>query len=273
MTYTSTANGNTSFNEPPAWRLTTVPEGWKLHDVHIMGQNGNCIWMYRKGKDSLTFTCRYLGSSRVGLSLRSEADASSVYHAATVNGASADFYQDDGQGILIWENMDEMLCQLKGPLSQTELETIASTAAETKANALPVYQLGWVPEGSTNPSRATLREAVQEGWTGPDQVTFHWMYAAASAGALAEPDGTPETVTVNGIQAKYWAGDPDAEGRITISRGPDDDSMQKVLESPAEGQLNTLMWTDTATGITFRIQGEMDKSILIRMAENVAIKK
>ena len=257
------------FGGPPAWRLTEVPEGWKLDNVNVTGIGGNCTWVYRKGADSLEFSCWYPHSGRVGKTLRTEADAASVYHGAAVNGASADFYQDEDEGILVWENGEGMLFRLKAPLSQTELETIAASAAQTQAEALPVYRLGWVPEGSTSSSRSTLREAVREGWTGPDKVTFGWMYAAATAGALAEPEGTPETVTVKGVQAKYWAGDPAAEGCLTISVGSGDAPMQKVLEIPAEAQLSTLLWTDAATGVTFRIQGKMDKATLLRMAESV----
>lgn len=256
------------FGAPPAWRLTEAPEGWKLDGVSI-GNGGNSIWVYRKGADSLEFSCWYPHSGQARMMLRTEADAASVYHGASVNGASADFYQDEDEGILVWENGEGMLFRLKAPLSQTELETIAATAAQTQAEALPVYQLGWVPEGSTSTSRSTLREAVREFWTGPDKVEFGWMYAAATAGALAEPEGTPETVTVKGVQAKYWAGDPAAEGCLTISVGSGGAPMQKVLEIPAEAQLSTLLWTDAATGVTFRIQGKLDKAALLRMAESV----
>lgn len=256
------------FGAPPAWRLTEAPEGWKLDGVSI-GNGGNSIWVYRKGADSLEFSCWHPHSGQARTMLRTEADAASVYHGASVNGASADFYQDEDEGILVWENGEGMLFRLKAPLSQTELETIAAAAAQTQAEALPVYQLGWVPEGSTSTSRSTLREAVREFWTGPDKVEFGWMYAAATAGALAEPEGTPETVTVKGVQAKYWAGDPAAEGCLTVSVGSGGAPMQKVLEIPAEAQLSTLLWTDAATGVTFRIQGKLDKATLLRMAESV----
>lgn len=261
------------FGGPPDWRLTAVPEGWKLDGVHVTGIGGNCTWTYRKGADSLKFSCWYPHSGQISTMLRTEADAASVFHKAAVNGASADFYLDEDRGILIWENAEGMLCRLEGPLSQPELETIAATVAETQAEALPVYQLGWVPEGSTSPSRSTLREAVREGWTGPDKVSFSWMYAAASAGALAEPEGTPETVTVKGVQAKYWAGDPKAEGCLTVSVGSGGAPMQKVLEIPAEDQLSTLLWTDAATGVSFRLQSVLDRDTLIRIAEHVTVKK
>ncbi len=257
------------FSGPPDWRLTAVPEGWKLDGVHVTGIGGNCTWIYRKGANSLKFSCWYPHSGQIGTMLRTETDAASVYHRAAVNGASADFYQDEDEGILVWENGEGMLFRLEAPLSQTELETLAAAAAQTQAEALPVYQLGWVPEGSASSSRSTLREAVREGWTGPDKVSFGWIYAAASAGALAEPEGTPETVKVKGVQAKYWEGDPKAEGCLTVSVGSGDASMQKVLEIPAENQLSTLLWTDAATGVSFRIQGKMDKATLLHMAESV----
>ena len=261
------------FSGPPDWRLTAVPEGWKLDGVHVTGIGGNCTWTYRKGADSLKFSCWYPHSGQIGTMLRTETDAASVYHRAAVNGASADFYQDEDEGILVWENGEGMLFRLEAPLSQTELETLAAAAAQTQAEALPVYQLGWVPEGSASSSRSTLREAVREGWTGPDKVSFGWMYAAASAGALAEPEGTPETVTVKGVQAKYWAGDPKAEGCLTVSVGSGGAPMQKVLEIPAEDQLSTLLWTDAATGVSFRLQSVLDGDTLIRIAEHVTVKK
>lgn len=49
---------------------------------------------------------------------------------------------------------------------------------------------------------------------------------------------------MKGVQAKYWAGDPKAEGCLTVSVGSGGAPMQKVLEIPAEDQLSTLLWTD-----------------------------
>ena len=33
--------------------------------------------------------------------------------------------------------------------------------------------------------------------------------------------------------------------------------------------MNTLLWTDPQTGITFRLLAPLDKDVMIRMAENI----
>lgn len=264
--YTATADENTGGSEVSDWQLTAVPEGWKLVEIYALeDKNEYCTWTYRKGQDILTFTCDAAFGGSVYLPPKAD---TTIYRKAAVNGAPADFYQYGDRGILVWEDMSGVLCQLEGPLNQTELEAIAATAVETKTSALPAYQLGWVPEGSGNLSHCTLGGAACEVWTDAKGVMFRWMYAAASTGALAEPEEAPESVTVNGVLARYWEGDPDAEGGITISAGAGD-FPERVLESPAESQLSTLMWTDAAAGITFRVQGKLDKDTMLRMAENI----
>lgn len=265
--YTASADESTISSTLSSWQLTAMPKGWKLVEAYV-GENGEyCMWAYQKGKDILIFTYD-AASSGSAVYLSPMADITSNYQKASVNSASADFYQYEDRSVLVWENKDGMLCQLEGPLSQAELESIAATAAKISASSLSTYQLGWTPAGSTNLSRSALLTAVCEKWMDSDGVTFEWMYAATGAGELAVPESTPETVAVNGVQAKYWAGDPDAEGGIIISVGTDN-SIEEMLGSPSEEQRSTLLWTDTTIGITFRIQGVLDKDTLIRMAENV----
>lgn len=264
VTYEADAGGILDFDTPPAWRLTDLPEGFRLDSVHTSG-GSTSEWSYTRGEDRLTFTCRYFSNAHVGMALDIEGDAARAWQAASVGGRAADFYQGEDRNLLVWENEAGMLCQLEGPLSRAELEAAAAGAAETTAKALPAYRLGWLPKGSDGGSRSTLREAVREGWKDEDGTAFSWLYAAADVGPLAEPAGRAERVRVNGMDASYWPGDPDAGGGVTVTIG----STREVTTIPGEGEMSVLLWTDPETGVSFRIQGMLDRETLVRMAESV----
>ena len=82
---------------------------------------------------------------------------------------------------------------------------------------------------------------------------------------LYSPAKTPETVTVRGIQARLWLGDPKETGTVVTSS-----ASGKTVEIPTEKTRSTLIWTDPETGICFCIQGnKLSKETMLRMAESV----
>ena len=73
-------------------------------------------------------------------------------------------------------------------------------------------------------------------------------------------------ITIKGIQAQYWRADPNAEPS-TVSA-----SETVISISTTEAQMNTLLWTDPQTNITFRLLAPLDKDVMIRMAESISPK-
>ena len=145
---------------------------------------------------------------------------------------------------------------------------ILSSADWSREEALPVYQLEWMPEGFKAAGFTATSQMVTEAWSRETQADgqprvrthFRWYYSLAPQ---AVPAGTPETGTVNGAEAQYWAADPSAEPS-TVSTGG------KVLSiSSTEAQMNTLLWTDPEMEIRFFLQGHLDREDLLHMAENL----
>ncbi|WP_295582711.1 DUF4367 domain-containing protein [uncultured Oscillibacter sp.] len=248
--------------EPPRWRPSALPEGWRLYSLGTPGPGGAVTWYYRNGEERLTFHCWSGGS--VGATL--SCDAEDAWEAAAVNGRPADFYRDKAGNLLVWEGADGVLFQLQGPLDRPALEEIAEGVAETAAEPLPAYRLGWLPEGAGEPyGRSVLREAVEEQFTAADGTVCSWLYASAGAGPLAVPPGEAEAVTVRGVQGRYWAPAAEDAGGVTVTVGSGAEGETYRLADA--DQTAVLVWTED--GVTFRLRGALDRDTLLRMAESV----
>ena len=127
---------------------------------------------------------------------------------------------------------------------------------------MPEYHLGWAPEGSGMSTVTTMPGYMRDIGNSPDYIRF--FYATQP---LTAPAGTPETVTVQGVQAQLWLGDPNATGVIVNSA-----ITGRTAEIPTSDTWSTLIWTDLKTGICFCIQGhKLAKETMLRMAESVAL--
>lgn len=286
VAYTSTSDRTAwDYDEPPAWRPTWLPEGWSLDGLGVIGpENSASMWTYQgEGDDHLTFKCWWPQTIHTGVSYGEDVDTEDLWSQATVWGRPADFYlyeTEEGRNCdLFWESEDGMLFSLSldggldGGLDQTAMEQIADSVAELPAETLPEYQLGWTPEDCALARRYALRDAAQETWNSADGTSlgvFSWMYAAETAGSLAEPEGTAKAVRIGDVIGCYWGpSDPDAGGsgiRIQISGS----SGTQTMTIADEAQKGTVLWRDPETGITFRISGDLEKDDLLRMAESVA---
>lgn len=260
------------YSDLPSFHPTWLPEGFALSGVGtspIATPNSTVGWNYEKGGESLVaFTCYRPSEKPCGSSHGVEVDTAALRRDATVQGRPADFYQIFNVAHLVWEDSAGNLFWLEGNLSQTDLEKIANSVKEVKEEALPVYQMEWMPEGfagnasTVTPQMVTesrIRVAQSDGQPSI-RTTFRWYY---SRKPQAAPAGTPETVTVNGTQARFWPGDPDATGMTASTNG------EIISITTSEAQMNTLLWTDSKAGITFRILAPLDKDTMIRMAESI----
>lgn len=263
------------YTDLPAFQPTWLPEGFALSGVGtspIGRPNSTVGWTYEKsGEGLVSFTCYRPTEKPCGAGFGVDTDTAALLRRATVRGRSADFYQILNVAYLVWEDRAGNLFWLESSLDQAALERIANSVKEVREEALPACQLEWMPEGFKAAGSTVTPQMVAERWRRDTQADgqprttthFRWYYSWAPQAA---PAGTPETVTVKGTQAQYWAADPKAEPS-TVSSG------DKVISvSTTEKQMNTLLWTDLETGITFRIQAPLEKDVILRMAEHITVK-
>lgn len=150
-----------------------------------------------------------------------------------------------------------------GFLTQTELEKVANSIVELTA-PMPEYYLGWAPEQSGMSTCTAMPGYVRDIGKSPDYIRF--FYATQP---LTAPEGTPEAVTVQGVQAQLWLGDSNAAGIVVTSA-----ISGRTAEIPTSDTWSTLIWTDPETGICFCIQcHKLAKETMLRMAESVALSK
>ncbi len=267
----------------PMLRPTWLPEGYLLLGAGVGREgvrNDSLTWTYVKDETSgskITFTCYRPTNRSRGFSFGVGLDTASLRRDAAVQGRPADFYRvyDDGTcNLLVWEDKAGNLFWLRGTQDQATYEKIAASVQDVKAEPLPALGLGWTPEGFTQDTEAGLitPAIVSESWNkvteaeGQPKITemFHWFY---SREALFGPKSTqPETVKVNGVQAQYWPGDPDASGSTAAVGG-------KVISvTTSAEQIGTLIWTDPETKINFRLEAPFDRDTMIRMAEHITLK-
>lgn len=260
VAYSVTGGSAASYSQAPAWRPTWLPEGWSMNSItRVSGPENTAVQMiYQNGTESLHFICfRPVERTCLGMA------GSDGRQAASVKGRTADFYRAD-YNLLVWTDDAGNLFKLIGRLNQAVLERIADSVAEASQKAMPQYQLGWTPEGCANTSRTTnIPSVVRETWRDADTVSFEWLCIRNEV--LTVPEGTPEAVTVNGIPAQFWTGDPN--GGLDVNR----DGVK--VHAYTDDQKNVLLWTDPETNLTFRFRGMMSKDEMIRMAESLTTEK
>lgn len=267
----------------PAQRPAKLPEGFALSGIEadpIHQPNTSAVWTWlrREGGETqvLRFTCFRPQAQACGVNFGAEFDAASLRRDAKVQGCSADYFQIpvSSQADLFWEDRDGNLFHLSAPreLGQAAVEEIANSVKEVPAEPLPACQMGWTPKGFCRSRSAAALLMASETWTRytyPEnqpavRETLRWRWSRGVQASV--PEGRPETVTVKGVQAQYWPGDPDAGYVDAASVGG-----RVIQVVPAPEQTGTLVWTDPKTEITFRVDGPFDKAVLIRMAESVAL--
>lgn len=256
--------------EPPAFRPAWLPEGYTLKCAYANGStpsNGKLTanWIYENGEDRLNFSCYLRPSGGLGAAAGAAVHGSSIWHGTRVQGCEADFYQ--GKPLhgyltndLIWENEQGNLFWLSGSLDQAALERIAESVTEVGPDPLPEYTLTALPTGSGRFSLSTLPGVVEERWSLGDSGGFTWTYS--SLPLSSGETGAPEEVRVNGAEALFWQGE-DRQVLTTVIGGE---------TVPLKSRVNTLLWTDPETEVTFRLQSCLDREVLIYMAEHTALK-
>lgn len=248
----------------PVYRPGWLPEGWTLDSASIMGRARPVTdWTYSNGEESLSFRCCAPFSYSFAVWMDEDAGVKTLKKTTKIQGYPAIFWQVKQESALAWEDSQGRLFLLlhTGSLTQADLEKIAGSVAEL-TEPMPEYHLGWAPEGSGMSTVTRMPGYMRDIGKSPDYIRF--FYATLP---LTAPAGTPETVTVQGVQAQLWLGDPNATGVIVTSA-----ITGRTAEIPTGDTWSTLIWTDPETGICFCIQGhKLAKETMLRMAESVAL--
>lgn len=273
FTYTSQRPA-TPYTTAPTWQPTWLPEGWELAEMF----NGSTQATFRfTGRDGrVNFVCAYPDKGSIGSSVGEEQTIQNCQQVA-VQGYMADLYVEDDWTYLVWEGPDGILFWFSGTGISVEDLTKMAESVQPAAGQLPEYELSWMPEGYTKYERTSSGSAVQETWLGSD-TSLTLLYAS---NPVELPDGTPEAVKVNGVDAEYWEAEKPYKpsgGSMTINGEEVEGSQVEVggvsistgiIVGPGAAGVNTLAWKDPSTGIYFRIHGTVDKDTMIRIAEQV----
>lgn len=275
VTYTSAETEDT-YDTAPLYRPTWQAEGWGLASLSTDGRGVySAHWRYLDGSGNMvSLTCANPGGGSFGFQPGLE-DSVKNCRQVTVQGCPADLYMDIESCYLVWENSDGVLFTMRGPDEETLRQVAESIRPCTKE--APMYRLSWLPEGYKQLECSALGDTVYASWI-RSGVSLIWMQTAESP---ALPEGAPETVSVNGVKARYWAakapyeenpvevnGEPLEEdatslGGVTITSG--------VVHGARSEDVNTLAWS--SGGMNFRLQGALDRETLVRIAEHVTLKR
>lgn len=277
MTY-STVSRSEAEDLPSNWRITWLPEGWKLQH---MSRNS---WRYRRenGAGSLTYACYTPDAAQLITNVDDVADAESVRSTIRIQGHSADYYQSEKYHVLVWENRDGYLFMLQGDGSLEEADFLKIAESITfYAGPDTAYGMGWEPPGYEPMYRDELIGAAEEAWT-YNRTMLTWQYITDPVCPFTTPDGEPEEVTVRGLTGWYWAGeDTETEESVdsfTVNGEPVSGSTVTIgdviiMAGGDADEPGTLVWTDPETNTAFLLEGALDREDLLHMAESVTEKE
>lgn len=265
-----------SYDSAPLYRPTWQAEGWGLASLSTDMQGVKyAMWRYLGDGGTLSLTCANPVGGSYGF-MPGLADSVKNCQKVTIQGYQADLYADIDSYYLAWENSDGILFTMRGPDADT-LKQAAESVRPYTAEAAE-YQLSWLPQGYTAFDRSALGGTVDESWM-KDGMALTWLQATEP---VAVPEGAPETVTVGGVEARYWAAEEPYEEEDTMEvngetvRGNSASAGGASITSGTipgvrSTDVSTLAWT--SGGVNFRLQSILDKDTMIRIAEHVALKK
>lgn len=281
MTY-STDRRPGAEDQPSSWRVTWLPEGWRLDEI------SRSSWRYRRedGADSLIFGCYPPDAGRLTTNVADAVDADSVRSTVQIQGYSADYYRSEQYRVLVWEDRDGYLFMLRDRGSMEEADFFrAAESVSPYAGPDTAYRMGWVPAEYQSLYRDELAGAAEELWT-CDGTSLTWRYVTDPVCSFVLPDGEPETAAVGGLTGRYWAGEePEAEdpaGTTIVTVGGE--TLETEASTAAVGGVTvtvsgdahrpgTLVWTDPDTDTAFLLEGALGREELLRMAESVTEKE
>lgn len=260
---------NNTYEEPPVWRPEWADDGWSLVKLHHDTRNYTASWTYQNDDQEVTFKCANPSTAGFGRQMSSAAVASNGQEL-TIQGETADYYQDGKHSLLAWENADGVLNFITGKnVSQDLLVKIAESVDECRVR-LPEQNLGWLPNGYALMEHYSVADTVMEYWV-REGVALSWTYSAEPLGL---PEGKSTVVEVNGFDAEYWEAEKQYarnESEISVNGTPVETAGGVTsVTIPSPQNMNTLAWTDTEAGIHYRLQSVLEMDDMIRVAQRVS---
>jgi hypothetical protein len=246
----------------PSWQA----DGWGLASLTTMTQR--TIWSYQGDGGRISLSCILPGDHTYNFGTGSISTGQ-----VTLQGYQADLYFMEKSCYLVWENSDGILFSVSGPTEDAALlEQLAESVQPVSDTT--TYMLSGLPDGYALLDRAASGNTVSEAWAKDgDGMALTWLY---TSGQVALPDGTPETVTVRGAKAQFWAAQEPYQGNTVTVNGEtmtgstftNNGVTVSTVDIPGvrSKQVNTLVWSNG--GIQFRLQSILDKDTMLRIAES-----
>ena len=254
------------YTTPLTYRPTWQADGWGLDEMSHDVRNYTTSWRYSGPEGTVTVQCAYPSTAGFGRQMNST-EAIENCQTVTVQGRSADYYQDGNFHLLVWENPEGILFYLSGKNVTRDLLIDAAESVEPCTATVGTYSLGWLPQGYSRMERYVIADTQQEYWV-RDGVALSWM---ASGSELSLPDWDSSAVDIRDMEGQFWAA---KEAYIDDGgEAPDTGDTGVTITTaviPGEQGMNTLAWQDPDTGLYFRLQSILDKDIMLHIAEQVA---
>lgn len=249
-----------TYTTPLTFRPTFEDKGWGLANIDYDANYYTTTWEFNGSGGTITLHCANPSTAGFGRHMNS-ADAIENCQVVTVQGCSADYYEDGSYQLLVWENQDGILFYMSGKdVSKDLLVSVANTVKPVTADLIE-YTPGWIPNGYSLLEHYEIADTVQTYWK-QDGVALSLTYSGYK---LADPDWDSTVVEINDFEGKYWEAKESPVGTNNESSA----STAVIIPGVGSKTTNTLTWKDLDTGIYFRLQGSIDKDTMIHIAEAI----
>ncbi len=249
---------NHTYSAPLTYRPAWTKDSVGLKSIRHDTRNYTTTWEYVGDRGTIMLQCAYPSTAGFARQMDSE-DAIKNRQTLTVQGNTADYYQDGDHSLLVWENADGILFFMRGTDVSRELLTEVAESVKPCSESVEKYSLEWMPKNYSLMNHYEIADAVQEYWV-REGVALSWMY---SANQLQVPAWNSSTVKINGVEGRYWAAKEPYSSDAGSTGGA------TMISIPGEADMNTLAWQDPDTGVYFRLQSILDKDTMLRIAESV----
>lgn len=249
----------------PAIKAAYPAEDFGLEELRTTRRKDLTTYRYHLGTGRIKVDCAYPSSGSLGVQFRDGAAIKNVKHL-TVQGRPAELYVEEDRTVLVWQANEELLYWMTG-LDVTEeglVQVAESLCPDTKQ--AKAYTLGWMPKGSSLLDDFTVGSGVFQTYGSPSG-SFTLL---VSPSPVAVPLRPAEQVEISGRMASYWAAEE--KGKPTETSTQEQGNVV-ITHSGYPGSraadASVLSWSNPDTGMNFRLVGELSRSDLLRIAENL----
>lgn len=248
---------NRTYDSPLTFRPTWEKAGWAITKISHDTRNYTTTWEYQGPDGQFSLKCAYPSTADLARQMNST-EAIQKCRTLSIQGYAADFYQDGKHNLIAWENSDGVLFFLLGKNTPEKLLAEVAESVKPCTESVADYAISWLPKNYSMMDHYKIADTVQEYWV-RDDVALSWMYSASE---MQAPTWESSPVEINGIDGQYWSAQVAFERDLVSTGGT-------TIAIPAPVEMNTLIWQDPDTGVTFRLQSILDKDTMLRIAENI----